>query len=111
MNKVMLAFAILALGIVSAAPKTLHMTLASSAWVGGNELKPGDYKVEVNDNSVVFKLGKTSTEAKAKVEEGANKILSTTVNVDGDTQQLKEIRLGGTNKIIVLEKSGAASGN
>jgi len=110
MNKLVIGFGTLALALASAGT-SYRVTLYQPAQVAGTTLKPGDYKVEVNDNSVVFKLGKTSTEAKAKVEEGANKILSTTVNVDGDTQQLKEIRLGGTNKIIVLEKSGAASGN
>jgi hypothetical protein len=110
MNKLMILFGTLALAAASAGT-TYRVTLYQPAQVAGTTLKPGEYKVEVNDGTVSFKQGKTSTEAKAKVEEGASKILSTTVDVDGDTKQLKEIRLGGTNKIIVLEKSGTASGN
>ena len=110
MNKLMIAFGTLALAVASAGT-SYRVTLYQPAQVAGTTLKPGDYKVEVNDGTVSFKQGKITTEAKAKVEEGTAKVLSTTVDVDGDTKQLKEIRLGGTNKIIVLEKSGAASGN
>ena len=110
MNKLVLLFGTLALAAASAGT-SYRVTLYQPAQVNGTTLKPGDYKVEVTDGTVSFKQGKISAEAKAKVEEGTNKILSTTVDVDGDTKQLKEIRLGGTNKVIVLEKSGAASGN
>lgn len=110
MNKLVLLFGTLALAAASAGT-SYRVTLYQPATVNGTTLKPGDYKVEVTDGTVSFKQGKITAEAKAKVEEGANKVLSTTVDVDGDTKQLKEIRLGGTNKVIVLEKSGAASGN
>lgn len=111
MNKLVLLFGTLALAAVSAGT-SYRVTLYQPAQVNGTTLKPGDYKVEVTDGTVSFKQGKISAEAKAKVEEGATKVLSTTVDVDGDTKQLKEIRLGGTNKVIVLEKSaGTASGN
>src|SRR5882724_7283194 len=111
MNKLMIAFGTLALAVASAGT-SYRVTLYQPAQVAGTTLKPGDYKVEVSDSGTVsFKQGKITAEAKAKVEEGTSKILSTTVDVDGDTKQLKEIRLGGTNKIIVLEKSGTASGN
>ena len=110
MNKLAILFGTLALAAASAGT-SYRITLYQPAQVAGTTLKPGEYKVEVNGGTVSFKQGKTSTEAKATVEEGTAKVLSTTVDVDGDTKQLKEIRLGGTNKIIVLEKSGAASGN
>ena len=110
MNKLVLLFGTLALAAASAGT-SYRVTLYQPATVNGTTLKPGDYKVEVTDGTVSFKQGKITAEAKAKVEEVANKVLSTTVDVDGDTKQLKEIRLGGTNKVIVLEKSGAASGN
>ena len=110
MNKLVLLFGTLALAAASAGT-TYRVTLYQTAQVNGTTLKPGDYKVEIGDGTVSFKQGKVTAEAKAKLEEVANKVLSTTVDVDGDTKQLKEIRLGGTNKVIVLEKSGAASGN
>ncbi len=110
MNKLAILFGTLALAAASAAT-SYHVTLYQPAQVNGTTLKPGDYKVELTDGTVTFKQGKTTTEAKAKIETGANKIVSTTVDVDGDTKQLKEIRLGGTNKVIVLEKTGTASGN
>lgn len=110
MNKLVLVFGTLALAAASAGT-SYRVTLYQPAQVNGTTLKPGDYKVEVSDGTVSFKQGKITAEAKAKVEESANKVLSTTVDVDGDTKQLKEIRLGGTTKVIVLEKSGAASGN
>ena len=110
MKKLAFVFGTLALAAASAGT-TYRVTLYQTAQVNGTTLKAGDYKVEVTDGMVSFKQGKISAEAKAKVEEGATRVLSTTVDVDGDTKQVKEIRLGGTNKVIVLEKSGAASGN
>ena len=110
MNKLLLVFGTLALAAATAGT-SYRVTLYQPAQVNGTTLKPGAYKVEVTDGTVTFKQGKISTEAKAKVEESASKVLSTSVDVDGDTKQLKEIRLGGTNKVIVLEKSGTASGN
>ena len=110
MNKLVLLFGTLALAAASAGT-SYRVTLYQPAQVNGTTLKPGDYKVEIAGGTVSFKQGKLSAEAKAKVEEGATKVLSTTVDVDGDTKQLKEIRLGGTNKVIVFERSGAASGN
>ena len=110
MNKLLLVFGTLALAAATAGT-SYRVTLYQPAQVNGTTLKPGDYKVEVTDGTVSFKQGKISAEAKAKVEEGAAKVQSTSVDVDGDTKQLKEIRLGGTNKIIVLQKSGTASGN
>ena len=110
MNKLVLLFGTLALAAASAGT-SYRVTLYQPAQVNGTTLKPGDYKMEITDGTVSFKQGKITAEAKAKVEEGASKVLSTTVDVDGDTKQLKEIRLGGTTKVIVFEKSGSASGN
>jgi len=110
MNKLVLLFGTLALAAASAGT-SYRVTLYQPAEVNGTTLKPGDYKVEVADGTISFKQGKVNATAKATVEEGTNKVLSTTVDVDGETKQLKEIRLGGTNKVIVLQKAGAASGN
>ena len=108
MNKLMITFGTLALAMASAASSSYRVTLYQNATVNGTQLKAGDYKVEIVNDTITFKQGKTTAEAKAKVEESAKKILSTSVDVDSDTNQLKEIRLGGTNKIVVLEKSGGA---
>lgn len=112
MNKLMIAFGTLALVVANAAAagSSYRVTLYQPAQVNGTSLKPGDYKVEVTDGVVTFKQGKITAEAKATVQEGPAKVLATTVDVDGDTNQLKEIRLGGTNKVIVLEKSATAQG-
>ena len=111
MNKLLVGFGTLALAVASAATPSYRVTLYQPAQVNGTQLKAGEYKVELVNDTVVFKQGKMSTEAKAKVEESATKNLSTSVDVDGDTKQVKEIRLGGTNKIVVLQKSGAVQGN
>lgn len=111
MNKLMITFITLALAVASAAAgSSYRVTLYQAAQVNGTSLKPGDYKVEVTDGTVTFKQGKVTAEAKASLQEAPTKVLSTTVDVDGDTNQVKEIRLAGTNKVIVLEKSGAAQG-
>jgi hypothetical protein len=110
MKKIALGFAVFALTVASAA-NTYTITLYQPTKVNGATFKPGDVKVELKDGSVVLKQGKTSAEAKAKVEQGGEKFANTTVGVDGDSKDLKEIRLGGTNTKLSFEKAGSASGN
>ena len=83
MNKLVLLFGTLALAAASAGT-SYRVTLYQPAQVNGTTLKPGEYKVEIADGTISFKQGKISAEAKAKVEEGPNKVLSTSVDIDGD---------------------------
>jgi hypothetical protein len=102
----MLTFAIIALGAASAAPapKTLHMTLGEQAWVGGNELQPGDYKIEMQGDKAMLIFGKKKIEVPAKMESNDKKFDTTLVFVNqaGTRPTLQEIDFGGTTTRIVF---------
>src|ERR1700704_3473925 len=86
MNKrILLSFAILAASAIASA-KSYSVTLFQPSLVGGSELQPGDYKLDLNESKVVLHKGKNSAEAAVKVETGDQKFSSTTVryqNGDG----------------------------
>jgi hypothetical protein len=109
MTRFMLAFAITALAVASAAPKTpqktLHMTLNEQAWIGGNQLQPGDYKIEMQGDKAILTLGKKQVEVAAKVEANDKKFDTTMVVIDGvggSRPALQEIDFGGTTTKIVF---------
>jgi len=87
-----------------AASSSYRVTLFQSSVVSGTELQPGDYKLELKDNTAVITKGKQTVEAAVKVETGDNKFNSTSVrymNADGK-MKVQEIRLGGTKTRLVF---------
>lgn len=110
MKKLTLIFATLGLAAASAA-ESYRVTLYQNTQINGKTFKAGDIKLDVDNGNVSVKQGKTATELKAKMEEGSEKFLRTTVGVDGDTKAVKEIRLGGTAKTLVFANAASASGN
>jgi hypothetical protein len=109
MKKVLFAFATLALAVASAASNVYHITLAESASVGGNQLKPGEYKIEIEGNKALIKFGKNVVEVPAKVEAADRKFASTQVQIDGagSKARIEEIRVGGTTTRIIFERGPA----
>jgi thiamine pyrophosphokinase len=104
MKKVLIAFATLALAVASAASKTYHVTLSEPATVNGTQLKPGDYKVQVEGDKAILTIGKTVIEAPAKVETSDRKYDSTQVSIEkvNNRSTINEIRVGGTNTRIIF---------
>lgn len=88
---------------VAFAGNTYRVELFKPISVNGTQLKQGECKLQLIDNKVVFKQGKTTVEAPVKVEANGQKFLSTTVSVNEDTNQPNEIRLGGTNTKLLFE--------
>jgi hypothetical protein len=109
MKKVMLAFATLALAVVSAETRTYHVKIYDPVWAGGTELKSGEYTVEVNGDKAVFKSGKTVVEVPAKLEQGESKFNRTSVRMDGE-KKIKDIEFGGSKSRIVLQSGGVPTG-
>jgi hypothetical protein len=101
-SRIVFAFAVMGLAIASA--KSYTLTLYSAATVGGTELKPGQYSVEVKDSKAVIRNGHVQSEAPVKVESVDSKYGATTVRYgnDGGKMQIQEIRLGGTNTKLVF---------
>jgi hypothetical protein len=110
MKKVLFAFVTVALAVASAASNVYHITLAETAWVGGTQLKPGDYKIEMDGNKALIKMGKNVVEAPAKAENGNRKYESTSIQIDGASgkARIEEIHVGGTTTKITFERGASA---
>ena len=103
MRKVLPFFLVAGLAVASA--RSYTVSLFEPAMVGSTELKPGEYKIEVNDQKAVIRKGKVQTESQVKVEEGGTKFDTTVVryvnNADGKPR-IQEIRIGGTKTKLVF---------
>jgi hypothetical protein len=110
MKKLLFAFTTLSLFVASAAENTYKFTLQSPAMINGTALKPGDYKVSVEGDKAILKMGKTVVEAPAKLETSDHKFVTTSVDLEGTDAKarISEIHVGGTKTKIVF--GGAAAG-
>ncbi len=103
MKKMLLLFVTVALAAASAA-SSYHFSLFQPSFVGGKQLKAGDYKIELNGDKATIKSGKETFESTVKVENGSEKFNETSVRyttADGKTS-VQEIRLGGTKTKLVF---------
>jgi hypothetical protein len=103
MKKALLCVCLLA-GMAFASAKSYTVTFLVPSTVGGTELQAGEYKFELEEQKIVIKHGRKTTEAAVKVETGDAKYPSTTVRYDiaDGKNKVEEIRLGGTNMKLVL---------
>jgi hypothetical protein len=102
-RKILLSFAILAVSAVASA-KSYTVTFFQPSIVGGAELQPGEYKLDLNESKVTIRSGKKSAEATVKVESADQKFPATSVRYqNGDGKyRIQEIRLGGTTTKLVF---------
>lgn len=88
---------------VASAASSYNVNLPNAARVGATELKPGQYKVSVEENKAVFTSGKkVIAEAPVTVETADQKFRDTQISTSNS--ELQSIALGGTNMKIVLKK-------
>ncbi len=102
-SKLSLSFATLAMAVASAA-SNYNLTLFEPSTIGSKELKPGDYKLELDGDKATIKAGKNTVEAAVKVENGSEKFSRTTVKystADGK-YRVQEIHLGGTKTTLIF---------
>lgn len=102
-KKLLLSFATVALG-VAAAGSTHKVTLFQPSWFGDTQVKPGEYKIEVDGEKAVIKGGKNTVETRVKVETNGEKYNTTSVRYqNGDGKyRVQEIRIGGTSTKLVF---------
>jgi len=100
-----LLFVCLVAAMAFASTKSYTVTFLVPATIGGTQLSAGDYRFQVQDQKIVIKHGRKTTEAAVKVETGEAKYPSTTVryNMDGGQNKVEEIHVGGTNMKLVVE--------
>jgi hypothetical protein len=103
LTKLILTFGTLALAIASAATN-YKFSIFQPSFVGGQELKPGAYKVELNGDKATIKFGKQLVEASVKVENAPEKFSETSVRYADANGKMNvtEIRIGGTHTKLVF---------
>jgi hypothetical protein len=111
MKKTLFALALSALALGSASAKSYNVKLFRPSVVAGTELQPGEYKLDIGDDKIVLKGARVNTELNAVVETAADKFANTTLRYEerGGKSHLQEIRIGGTDKKIVLGGTLAAA--
>ena len=97
-------------GLAVASARSYTVSLTKPNVIGATELKPGDYKIEVDGDKAVLRQGKVQTESPVKVEEGSTKFPSTVVRYDGKLH-IQEIRIGGTRTKLVFSGTDAVVGS
>ena len=93
-----------AVSLVWAGAMSTRVTLFQPSTLNGVDLKPGDYKIQVNGDTLTMQNGKTKAEAPVKTEQNAEKFGATSIrysNGDGK-MRITEIRVGGTNTKLVV---------
>jgi len=109
MKKLILVFTTVALAAASAANK-YTVTLFQPSVINGTELKPGEYRVEVDGDKAVFKQGKKIAEATIRTQDVDKKFASNTVRyIDGS--RVQEIHLGGTHTKLIFDTPAAEAAN
>jgi hypothetical protein len=108
--KFVVCFGAIAVAFASAGER-YNVTLHQTTLVSGTQLKPGDYKIEVNGDKATISSGKNSVATPVKVENGDQKFSATTVRygIAGGNYQIDEIRVGGTKTKLVFDSGAQAS--
>jgi hypothetical protein len=104
MKKILFALCVLTLPAAHAADNNYRFSLQHQATLNGTQLKPGDYRIQVDGDKATVRLGKTVIEAPVKVESADRKFQVTTVGLEGTGNNLRisEIAIGGSTTRIVF---------
>ena len=99
---------VLLLSIVSlagaSAASTFKVNFYQPTVVNGTTFKPGEAKLELEENKIVLRQGKVSAETPVKVETNKGKYVYTTVGYkDGSEHKTKDICIAGTTTHILFE--------
>jgi hypothetical protein len=96
-------FLVLALSVISA--ETYTLDIYQPVYLGGKELKAGEYRLDVQGDSMTVKKGKFAIESKVKVETLAAKARATALVCDnvGDKLHISAIRLKGSTTQLVVQ--------
>ena len=102
-KSILITVVLFALASVASA-KSFSVKLFQPSIVGGAELLPGEYKLDLTESKVSIRNGKQSAEATVKVETVDQKYGSTVVRYDtaDGKSRVQEIHLGGTKTKLVF---------
>jgi hypothetical protein len=110
-TKYLLAFGTFALSVAMAATG-YRVTISNPTWVNGNELKPGEYRVQVEGDKIMFTGQHNSIEVPGTVQTSDKKYSDTALRSDtvNGKQQLEEIDLGGTKTSLHFKNGAGGAG-
>jgi hypothetical protein len=108
LNKYVLGFLTVGVMAASAAAGTYKVQIFQDSVIDGKQVKAGNYKIEMENNTAVLKQGKQAVELPARAETAPNKFSTTEIRYT-NSNNLQEICIGGTATRIVF--SGANSGS
>ncbi len=96
-------FMVLALSVMSA--ETYWLQIYRPVYLGGQELKAGEYRLDLQGDKMTVKKGKLAVESKVKVETLEQKARSTALVCDqvGDKLVIGAIELRGSTTKLVME--------
>lgn len=94
-------------GFACAGTKTYHVNVPEKVVVGSAELKPGPYRMMLEDNTAVFigEDAKRGVTARVEVTTESRKFEHTEVRIsrsNGDAERMTGIDLGGTKLKLVF---------
>jgi hypothetical protein len=98
-------------GLAFAGTKSYTVTLLETASIGGTELKPGSYRIDVDVDKAIVHNGKNTTEVPVKVEQNESRYTQTTVRLvkENEKYRVDEIHFGGSKTKLVLNEGSTAS--
>ncbi len=97
---------------VLASAASYNVTIPVPVTLNGQDIKPGQYRIEVNNDVAVVKGKKVNVEARVRSETADQKYSSTAVRytqAEGK-YSIQELQLGGKNTKLVFEQSKPANG-
>jgi hypothetical protein len=100
LKKILASFVTVGAMAAIAATGTYKVNLMQNSILDGKQLKPGTYKVDVENNTATLKHGKTTVQAPAREETAQNKFQNTQMVYTNN--DLKEIDIGGSHTKIVF---------
>jgi len=109
LNKRILMVAAVSAMTAFAGASTYKVNILDDTVVGGKQIKAGEYKVAVENNTAVLKHGKETVEVPAHTEQAPSKYSNTQVQYVDNA--IHEIHVGGTTtKIVFGGGAGTAAG-
>jgi hypothetical protein len=101
---------VLSIGLQTLSAKDTKMgtsttvTVQNSTWLGGQEVKPGDYTVSATESELtISRNGKVVAQAPVQWKDEASKPRYSTIVTDGN--KIKEVHFGGKTKYVEISAS------
>ena len=107
LSRLTLGIGTFVLAVAASAASSYKLNIINPTWVGDTQLKPGEYKVEVQNGQAIFK-GEKQTAQTAVVEEKGDKKFPYTTFESKDSK-INEIHFGGTNVKLLLKGAAESS--